>query len=80
MSAIKIGITVDKELLAQLDQLVDQRLFPNRSRAIQDAIQDKLARLNRSRLARECAKLDIHEEQALAEVGLGEDLNLWPEY
>ena len=32
------------------------------------------------RVARECAKLDAHEEQALADEGLAEDLEQWPEY
>ena len=54
--------------------------FPNRSRAVQEAISDKLNRLQRSRLARECAKLDPTFEQALAEEGLLEDYAQWPDY
>ncbi len=42
-------------LLERLDRLVAERVFPNRSRAIQEAIRDKLDRLARTRLARECA-------------------------
>lgn len=32
----------------------------------------------KSRLARECAKLDVAVEQAFAEEGLASDLELWP--
>jgi metal-responsive CopG/Arc/MetJ family transcriptional regulator len=69
ISTTKIAITLDQKLLVQLDQLVEQQVFASRSKAIQAAIQDKLARINRGRLARECAKLDPRVEQALAEEG-----------
>jgi metal-responsive CopG/Arc/MetJ family transcriptional regulator len=58
MAASKIAITIDDNILRQLDNLVKSRRFPNRSKAIQDAVAEKLARLERSRLAQECAKLD----------------------
>ena len=44
------------------------------------AVAEKLARLEKSRLAQECAKLDSTFEKALAEEGLSEDLAEWPEY
>ena len=80
MTTTKIAITLDPKLVAQLDQLVARQVYVNRSQAIQAAIQDKLARLSRSRLARECAKLDPHEEQALAEEGMDQELTTWPAY
>ena len=58
MPIAKIAISIDQDLLRRLDQLVKERRFPNRSRVVQEALQDKLERLERSRLARECAKLD----------------------
>jgi hypothetical protein len=54
--------------------------FPNRSRAIEAAIEEKLQRLDQSRLARECAKLDPQYERALAEEGFEKVLAAWPEY
>ena len=36
------------------------------------AVREKLARVDRSRLARECAKLDPKFERALAEEGLSQ--------
>jgi metal-responsive CopG/Arc/MetJ family transcriptional regulator len=70
VATTKVAITIDKALLAKLDRLVERKLFPNRSKAIQAAVQDKLARLDRTRLARECAKLNPREEKALAEEGM----------
>ncbi len=43
-------------------------------------LEEKLDRLERTRLARECAKLDPQFERAMAEEGMSEELRLWPEY
>jgi len=67
-------------MLIRVDGLVSKRIFPNRSRAIQAAVGEKLARMERGRLALECAKLDPKVEKALAEEGLGRELESWPEY
>lgn len=80
MRTAKIAITIDEELLARLDRLVSEKRFANRSRAVQEAVRDKIERLERSRLARECAKLDTRFEQQLAEEGLTEDVEQWPAY
>ena len=80
MTTTKVAITIDRSLLVELDRLVEQHVFPSRSKAIQEVIQDKLARINRSRLAAECAKLDMDYEQSLAEEGMGQELAEWPEY
>lgn len=80
MSRSKIAITIDESTLERLDELVEQSMFPSRSQAIQEAVDEKLARLKRGRLARECSKLDPAFEKSLAEAGLSEDLAAWPEY
>ncbi len=80
MPKAKIAITLDKKTLARLDRLVNERIFPSRSTAIQEAVEEKLERLERSRLARECAKLDPEFEKAMAEEGMSEELSEWPEY
>ena len=79
MAKAKIAITVDEESLAEIDRLVSEGVFPNRSQAIEDAVQERISRLHRSRLARECAKLDRSEEQALADEGYAGESE-WPEY
>jgi metal-responsive CopG/Arc/MetJ family transcriptional regulator len=80
MAAAKVAISLDEGVLTRLDRLVRQRAFPNRSKAIEQAVKEKLERLDRSRLARECAKLDPAFEQALADQGLSGELAERPEY
>jgi metal-responsive CopG/Arc/MetJ family transcriptional regulator len=80
MQTAKIAITIDQGILLRLDRLVTQKVFPSRSNAIQVAIQEKIERLDRTRLARECAKLDPREEQTLAEEGMTQELAQWPAY
>lgn len=80
MGRSKVAISLDESTLNRLDKLVRKQVFPNRSQAIEEAVVEKLARLERSRLAQECAKLDPAFEKALAEEGLSEDLAEWPEY
>ena len=56
--------------MKRLDRLVKNRIFPSRSKVIQDAVEEKLKKLEKSRLARECAKLDPEFEKAFAEEAL----------
>jgi Arc/MetJ-type ribon-helix-helix transcriptional regulator len=79
MSRAKIAITVDEHALAEIDRLVRTGAFPNRSQAFELAIIERLARMRGSRLARESAKLDRAEEQALANEGYKGESE-WPEY
>jgi len=80
MSRVKVAISIDRQTLTRVDALVSRNVFANRSRAIQSAVAEKLARMDRSRLAAECAKLDPRFEKSLAEKGLGRELEAWPEY
>ena len=80
MGKSKIAITLDEHYIDQLDTFVSKHIFQNRSQAIQEAVREKLARMKRTRLAKECAKLDPTFEKAMAEEGLTEDLSQWPEY
>jgi metal-responsive CopG/Arc/MetJ family transcriptional regulator len=79
MTRSKIAITLAEETVKYLDDLVSQRLFDSRSQAIQQAVDEKIERVKRTRLAEECAKLDPDAERELAEEGLGGELD-WPEY
>jgi metal-responsive CopG/Arc/MetJ family transcriptional regulator len=80
MAKAKVAVTLDSSVLERLDQLVENALFANRSQAIEIAVEEKLARLERRRLAEECAKLNPDEERALADLGLDADVKAWPEY
>lgn len=70
MNVAKITIYIESRLLRKVDRLVEERVFANRSQAIQSAVKEKVSRLAKNRLARECAKLDKNEERALADFGL----------
>jgi Arc/MetJ-type ribon-helix-helix transcriptional regulator len=80
MPKTKVAVSLDAKLVDRLNTLVSQARFPNRSQAIEVALEEKLDRLSRVRLARECAKLDPREERGLAEEGMREELASWPEY
>ena len=80
MASAKIAVSLHKDTVKHLDRLVEQGAYPSRSRAIQDAVDERLARLTRDRLARECAKLDPEYEEALAEEGMSSKTEQWPEY
>ncbi len=80
MPAAKVAITIEEQLLRRIDRLVAQRRFPNRSRAIQEAVREQLDRLDRGRLGRECAKLSRATERRMADEGLVGDLDEWPEF
>lgn len=69
MSAIasKIAISLDSGLLGRLDAFIQKKHFKNRSQAIQSAVEEAVDRLEHSRLAEECEKLDPVYEQHLAD-------------
>ena len=80
MPKSKVAVSIDTQVLGELDALVAQRLFPSRSQAIEAALAEKLERLAGTRLAREVDKLDPDEERALAEEGMASEIAAWPEY
>jgi len=80
VSQTRIAITIEDGILARVDALVRRNVFGNRSRAIQEAVLEKLERVEQRRLAEECAKLDPDYERALADEGVSEELDAWPKY
>jgi Arc/MetJ-type ribon-helix-helix transcriptional regulator len=74
----KIAVTLEQGTVADLDRWVREGKYPNRSRALQSAVNLLSEREKRTRLARELAKIDPREEIQLAEQGLGDQS--WPEY
>jgi Arc/MetJ-type ribon-helix-helix transcriptional regulator len=80
MPVAKIAVSLDERVVRKLDGLVRKGLFPSRSKAIQEALESQLSKLDRSRLAVECAKLDRRLEQAVAEEGMAYEVEQWPEY
>ena len=71
MSTSRITITLDEGLLKRLDHLVQVASYSSRSRAIQEAVEDKLRKANRNDFERELVKLDPRFEQEMADEGYG---------
>ncbi len=74
----KIAVTLDQRTVADLDRWVKEGKYPNRSRALQSAVNILSEREKRTRLVRELGKIDPKEEKQLAEQGLGD--RAWPKY
>jgi Arc/MetJ-type ribon-helix-helix transcriptional regulator len=74
----KVSVTLEKKTVAELDRWVREGRYPNRSSALQRAVDLLEEREKRSGLARELAKLNPVEERAMAEEGLGDDS--WPAF
>ena len=73
MPTAKVAITLDTETLKSVDRWVIQGRYPNRSRAIQAAIREKLERWRHSRLKEALELIDPREERSLAEEWLAGD-------
>jgi metal-responsive CopG/Arc/MetJ family transcriptional regulator len=80
MPKTKIAISVKPDILARLDELVEEDSYKSRSQAVEEAIEEKLNRVDGNRLVRETAKLDPNFEKALAEEGMSQELGEWPAY
>ena len=76
----KVAVTMEKDLIAKLDRMVSEGKYASRSSAVEEAVIDRMIKVEKSRLAEESAKLDPAYEQALADEGLSGDLAEWPEY
>jgi metal-responsive CopG/Arc/MetJ family transcriptional regulator len=80
MTRAKIAITIDQVLLELLDSLVQNKTIKNRSQAINHALQEKLSRIQKTRLEVECQKLVIEDERDFADIGIEEDFKEWETY
>jgi len=56
--------------LAAIGQTGQNPVVPQSQPAVQEAVAEKISRMDKSALARECAKLDRNSEQAMADEGL----------
>lgn len=80
MRSAKVAVTIDQDMLRDVDRWVAAGEFPSRSRAFQTALSRlREERGKRSLLLRELAKLDPDEERELANETLGAEVP-WPEY
>jgi Arc/MetJ-type ribon-helix-helix transcriptional regulator len=78
--AAKVAVTIDEQLLHEVDRWVADGDFPSRSQAVQAGLRAlRETRNRRGRLLSELAKLDPIEERALAEERLAAE-EPWPPY
>lgn len=80
MRVDKVTVSIDAELLQKLDMMVRSKVFPSRSRAIQEAVSEKISRLDKNRLIRELSKINVAEEKAMADEGMASEVGEWPPY
>jgi len=80
MPTVKIAITISEPTLLKLDRLVKERRYPNRSRAIQEALEEKISRLERNRLAEALQCINPVAEKQDAEEGMFDEVDTWPTY
>ena len=80
MASAKVAVTIDEQLLREVDRWVQAGEFPNRSKAWQPALRHlQVALGKRSNLLAELAKLYAREERMLADELLSAE-EPWPEY
>ena len=76
MSKAKIAITIEQDLLREVDRWVQSGEYPSRSRALEASIERLRADRTRHRsLLAELAQLDPDEERRLADEWLPEEIN-----
>jgi len=80
MPATKIAVTVDEGIVKQIDRLVREGKYRSRSKAVQDALKDRLRNWRRKRMLEEVSKLDPREERDLAEEPLHMEGEEWERY
>ncbi len=80
MAKSKVAVTIDEQLLTEIDRWIQAGEFPNRSQAVQAGLTKlREERTRRSSLLAELAKLNPAEERALAEEWLAGEAE-WPAY
>ena len=80
MSAAQVTVSIDREVLRELDRRVARGEFPNRSKAMEAAVTRLLGEEQRRQsLVAALAKLDPREERALAQERLVAE-EPWPRY
>ncbi|MGB7510218.1 MAG: CopG family transcriptional regulator [Pelodictyon phaeoclathratiforme] len=65
MGKTKVAVTIDAIAIIKIDRLVKKRFFTNRSQAMEEALYEKIERI---------------EHRRLAEEGMTGEIETWPEY
>ncbi len=73
----KVAITVEKDILRELDLMVKEKNIPSRSKAIEDAISQLIENWRKNRLYEELRNLDVEAEKAEAEASVDAVNEAW---
>jgi len=79
MPTAKVAISLDREILQEVDRWVLRGAYPNRSKAIQAALRSQVERWRRHRLVTELKKLNPVQERTLANERMRGEV-AWPEF
>lgn len=63
----KVAVTIEKYLITKPDHIIAAGRYPSRSSAIEETAAERVTRMENTRLAAKCSKLDLVCEQSLAE-------------
>jgi len=77
MSTAKVAITLEEDFLKEIDRWVSEGKYPNRSKAIQETLNEKITNWRWKRLIEEVSKLNPKEEQAMAEETIFSGNEIW---
>jgi len=67
MAKAKIAITLEEDLVKEIDRWVSEGQYPSRSKAVQETLKEKITSWRRKRLIERVSKLNPKEDQAMAE-------------
>ncbi|HAA84994.1 MAG TPA: CopG family transcriptional regulator [Kosmotogaceae bacterium] len=76
----KVAITIEKDILRELDLMVKEKNIPSRSKAIEDAISQLIENWRKNRLYEQLRNLDVEAEKAEAEESVDAVNEAWQKY
>lgn len=76
----KVAITVEKDILRELDLMVKEKNISSRSKAIEDAISQLIENWRKNRLYEQLRNLDVEAEKAEAEASVDAVNEAWQKY
>jgi len=76
----KVAITVEKDILRELDLMVKEKNIPSRSKAIEEAISHLIENWRKNRLYEQLRNLDVEAEKAEAEASVDAVNEAWQKY
>jgi len=80
VASAKIAITLERECLKEIDLWISEGRYPNRSRAIQEILKEKIMRWRKKRLISALSYAEPDGERKISEEGFEAVNEVWDEY